>query len=75
MPRFFFSVDEERADTAGVDLPDRVAARGEAIRAAGEILRDIDGNLAGDEWKMIVRDESGAVLLELRFSVRERTAP
>lgn len=74
MSRFFFNVDEERSDPIGVDLPDRKAARAEAIRAAGEILRDIDGAFDGDEWKMIVRDENGGFVLELRFSVTERPA-
>lgn len=74
MPRFFFHVDEERRDTVGVDFPDRETARGEAIRAAGEILRDIDGAFAGQEWRMTVIDENGAVVLELRFSVTEGAA-
>ncbi len=74
MPRFFFHIDEERPDTVGVDFPDCETARGEAIRAAGEILRDIDGAFARQEWKMTVKDESGAVVLELRFSVTERAA-
>jgi hypothetical protein len=74
MPKFFFNVDEERPDAVGVDFPDRKTARGEAIRAAGEILRDIDGAFTGQEWKMVVRDERGEVVLELRFSVTERVA-
>jgi hypothetical protein len=74
MPKFFFNVDEERPDSVGVDFPDRKTARGEAIRAAGEILRDIDGAFTGQEWKMVVRDERGEVVLELRFSVTERVA-
>ena len=74
MPRFFFSVDEERPDTVGVDFPDRETARGEAIRAAGEILRDIDGAFAGQEWRMVVRDENDVVVLELRFSITDRAA-
>jgi hypothetical protein len=71
MPRYYFDVDSERPDTAGVELPDRKAARSEAIRAAAEILRDIDGSLSSREWVMQVKDESGAVILELRFVVSE----
>lgn len=74
MPKYYFSVDEERPDAAGVDLPNRQAARGEAIRAAGEILRDIDGAFAGEAWRMVVRDENGNILLELRFFVTEGAA-
>lgn len=71
MPRYYFDVSSERPDTSGVDLPDRKTARSEAIRAAGEILRDIDGALSTREWAMSVRDESGTVILELRFVVTE----
>jgi len=75
MPRYYFDIDSERPDTTGVELPDRKKARSEAIRAAGEILRDIDGALSTREWTMTVKDESGAVILELRFSVAEPGQP
>jgi len=75
MPRFFFNIDSERPDTEGVELPDRKKVRGEAIRAAGEMLRDIDGHLSAKDWIMVVKDESGDFVLELRFSVREAAAP
>jgi hypothetical protein len=75
MPRFFFNIDAERTDSVGVDLPDRESARGEAIRTAGEILRDLDGALSGREWRMVVSDERGEIVLELRFSVTERSEP
>ncbi len=71
MPRYYFDISSERPDTAGVELPDRHAARSQAIRAAAEILRDIDGLLSSREWVMSVKDESGAVILELRFTVSE----
>ena len=75
MPKFYFNIDSERPDTEGVDLPDRKKARSEAIRAAGEILRDIDGHLTAKDWIMVVKDESGGFVLELRFSIREAPAP
>jgi hypothetical protein len=75
MPKFLFSIGGEARDTFPVDLPDRKSVRGEAIRAAGEILRDIDGALKKKEWRMVVKDESGELVLELRFSVRETGAP
>ena len=75
MPRFFFHIDSERPDREGVELPDRKKARSEAIRAAGEILRDIDGHLTAKDWVMVVKDESGEFVLELRFSIREAPAP
>ena len=70
MPRFFFAIESE-PDTIGLDLPDRRAARGEAIKAAGEILRDIDGAFSGEPWTMTVTGESGEFVLELRFSILE----
>ena len=72
MPRFFFNIDAEWPDSVGTDLPDRKAARVEAIRAAGEMLKDLDGELAGEEWAMTVSDEQGRVVLEIRFSATER---
>jgi hypothetical protein len=71
MPRYYFDIASERPDATGVELPDRTKARAEAIRAAGEILRDIDGALSTREWAMTVRDESGAVILQLRFVVTQ----
>lgn len=71
MPKFFFHIGGERPDTAGVELPDRAAARGEAIRTAGEILRDLDGAFSGRQWTMTVEDEEGGMVLELRFQVTE----
>jgi len=75
MPRFFFNIDSERPDTEGVELADSKKARGEAIRAAGEMLRDIEGHLTAKDWVMVVKDEGGEFVLELRFSVREAAAP
>jgi hypothetical protein len=71
MPRFFFNIQGEGPDGVGVDLPDRLAARGEAIRTAGEILREIDGRLRETEWKMVVEDENGEAVLELTFVISE----
>ncbi len=71
MPKFLFSIAGEARNAFPVDLPDRKSVRGEAIRAAGEILRDIDGALKKKEWRMVVRDESGEQVLELLFSVKE----
>jgi hypothetical protein len=73
MPRYFFSVHDSRdmPDRDGVDLPDLKAVRAEAVRAAGEMLRDIDGALTGEEWIMEVTDEAGRLVLTLRFSATE----
>ena len=73
MPRYLFHVHDERdiPDEDGADLPDLQAVQAEAIRAAGEMLRDIDGAFTGEEWRMDVTDEAGRPVLTLRFSVTE----
>jgi hypothetical protein len=73
MPRYFFNIHDSRdmPDRDGVDLPHLKAVRAEAIKAAGEMLRDIDGALTGEEWIMEVTDEAGRLVLTLRFSATE----
>ena len=73
MPRYFFHVhdDEDTPDDTGTELPDRNAMRTEAIRLAGEILRDLSGKLAGEQWSMMVRDEAGLQVMALEFSAVE----
>lgn len=76
MPRFFFTIHDgatERIDRTGTELKDRRLVRGEAIRAAGEMLADIDGTLQGEEWRMTVTDVDGRVVLRLRFSATEES--
>jgi len=38
---------------------------------AGQILDDLDGKFRGEVWVMNVRDDSGRVVMTLRFSVTE----
>jgi hypothetical protein len=74
MPRYFFHVHDgvDRPDPVGTELPDIKAARSEAIRTAGELLRDLDGNLEPNTvWEMNVVDETGRRLLKYRFSATE----
>jgi hypothetical protein len=63
VPRFFFNVHDglDRPDEEGTELRDREAVRPEALRAAGEMLRDIAETFNGDEWRMEVKDEAGPV--------------
>ncbi len=77
MPRFYFHVHDGRdvPDPYGVELPDQEAARREAIRAAGEMLRDWSGKLPiGSEWRMNVTDGAGHPVLTLRFTTEEHQA-
>ena len=48
MPRYFFNVYHDRAelDEEGEELPDVQAAWHEATVTAGQIIQDLDGNLA-----------------------------
>jgi hypothetical protein len=71
MPLFFFHVtvaDETSADEVGTDLPDRDAARAEAFRATGEMLRDESGSLPRHvSWRMHVTDSIGARVTSLHL--------
>ncbi len=73
MPRYFFHAYHERdlPDEDGVDLPDMQTVRVEAIRAAGEMLRDLGGAFPGEEWRMVVTDEERRPVLTLRFGASE----
>ena len=74
MPRFFFHVVDgfSTLDTDGTDLPDIYTAQAQAIRMAGEILRDMGARFwNGTEWRMEVADEGGQTLFVLRFSADE----
>ena len=73
VPRYFFQIHDSQTipDPEGVELPDMAAVRSEAIITAGEMLRDLDGALSGEEWRMEVTDEGGQPVLTLRFSATE----
>ena len=72
MHRYFFDVHDSYSDPEGAELPDIYAAQAEAIRASGEMLRDLGAKFwDGTEWKMILKDETGRPLFTLRFSAQE----
>ena len=70
MPRYFSQTsDREFPQDEGVDLKDPEHARNEAIRAAGEILHDLDGALwRAGEWRMQVTDAEGRTVCLLTFT-------
>lgn len=73
MPKYFFSVNDgitHLPDSIGLDLVDFCMARSEAIKAAGEMLADVDGALK-EHWEMTVTDQKGKLLLRLHFSAIE----
>jgi hypothetical protein len=74
MSRYFFHVDDgaHLPDLTGAELPDLAAARAEAVRSAGSMLRDEDDESAfgrASAWQMNVTDEADLLLFTLRFNV------
>lgn len=68
MPRFYFNVHDGKSglDTQGTDLPDWRTARIEAIRLAGEILKDEASHIVlGDNWRIDVTDHRGLILFQM----------
>jgi len=76
VPSYHFWVDDGSEPDSGpvaVDCSDLAAARREAIRTAGEMLRDLGGEFRGQEWRMEVTDHTGRPLLRLRFRAEDLT--
>lgn len=74
MPRYFFHVADGRdiPDTEGTSLAGPDEARAQALRTAGEILREEGMTFwRGAEWRMEVTDEARRRVFTLRFSADE----
>ena len=74
MPRYFFhTVDGGRSpDREGVELPDPMTARVEAVKLAGAIIADEPRLLAnGSEFALQVSDETKQPLFTLKVAVME----
>ena len=74
--RYYFNVldGKDIIDDEGLELPDLDAVRREAIRASGEMIRDGGPVLwSGQDWRMVVSDQSGREVLVLCFSTTEVT--
>lgn len=68
MPRFYFNVLDGKSglDALGTNLPDSHTARIEAVRLAGEILRDEAQHIVNyDDWRLEVTDRRGLVLFQM----------
>lgn len=73
MPRYHFhSADGARErDRDGIVLPDDAAARTEAVRFAGEVLRDAPESLWNrGQWRVEVTDGDDALLFTVAVEVR-----
>ena len=76
MPRYFFHVTDGYSDRddEGTELRDIYVAQDQAVKMAGEILRDMGSRFwSGTEWTLEVTDGSGKRLFILRVSVEECT--
>ncbi|MEL6064001.1 MULTISPECIES: DUF6894 family protein [unclassified Methylobacterium] len=74
MPRFYFHVHDGCSvlDPDGTELADPQAARLEAIRIAGDILKHDAHRIAlGEDWRIEVTDDTGLILFQMTFLVIE----
>jgi hypothetical protein len=78
MPRYYFHVEDHHTtfDEEGVELRDIEAARREALKAAGDMLRNGAGTSVwdGKHFRIWVTDQpsgGGRTLFTLRFSAAE----
>lgn len=72
MPRFFFDSSDGREiirDEIGIDLPDVLAARDEAINGLPDIARDKLPDGSSRDFMVKVRDEAGTYLFEARLTL------
>jgi len=75
MPRYHFNVFHDRIhfDQVGEELPDKDAAWVEATRAAGDMIKSIDGQLKpGQDWRMEVTDEFQNPLWEIHVKAEKK---
>lgn len=71
MPHYYFNVRDGVSipDHVGVELHDLYAARLEAVRFSGEILRDHpDAFWIQHEWRIEVTDDVGLILFAIHIS-------
>jgi hypothetical protein len=74
MPLFHFNVCDGVClpDREGSEWPDWQAARLEAIRRAGEVLkREAERIALGEDWRIEVTDHTGLILFHMSFMVVE----
>ena len=77
MPRYHFNVYDgvTLLDKKGVELPDTMFARREAIRYAGVLLEEgARLESLGSEWRMEVTGETGVIMFRLDFFVTPSAA-
>ena len=74
MPRYFFHVDDgvHVPDLDGTECWDLDDARAQGLVAAGEMLKDVDGNFWKDlsPWTMHVTDDANRLQFSLMFAAK-----
>ena len=78
MPRFYFHISHggTSLDSDGFDFPDLDAAKDEAIRCSGEMLRGLKHGpefWSGTPWRLWVTDQpngEGRVVFTLEFAAK-----
>ena len=70
MPRYYFNIENDSVfdDPDGLDLPDAVSARDEALGLARDLMRLQPERLEWTDYKVRVTDESGRPVLDLPFA-------
>lgn len=74
MPRFYFDTlnSEHDEDQEGIDLPDRFAARREAVRFAGSVMKDQPDLLwDGTRFVVEVRGEGRTLLFKVSMQAED----
>ena len=77
MPRFHFNVFDGKPmpDPVGTDLPDTLSDRIDALRRAGDLIKDAAARAdLGEEWRIEVTDDKGLTLFIMDFVVSESPA-
>jgi len=72
--RYFFTILDGRliVDTEGEYCASWGDMRKQAIRTAGECLRDMEAKYPSDlEWQLVVTNESSETVLRLHFAMTE----
>lgn len=76
MPKYFFHVVNSRfiPDTEGTECATAEEVRTQAVKAAGDMLRDMGLEIwTTNRWYMFVTDETNRTLLELAFDAEDLT--
>ena len=68
MPRYFFNWAGSTDRHEGIELPGLSEAQSVALLAATEVIRHSKGEFGSrPEWHLVVTDETGAVVHEMRL--------